>query len=111
MGWITYGKDYGNATPHCFCSRQIGLLTQPQVLRLATIALPARNCSSKEEDLNALTRREGRDHLLAAFLPNNVYYSSTRGLRWRLERGRAVCTVNHGDRVYVEVAVGSSDGI
>lgn len=107
----TYGEDDGNASSNGFAARYIGLVTQPQVLRLAAVTLPAQDGSSKQEDLDAVARGQRRNHLLAAALSFNVDLSSgSRGCRRAYGRG-AVCAVDHGhdvSRGYVWVASGNA---
>lgn len=47
----TYREDDGDATAHSLAASQVGLLAQPQVLRLSAIALPACHGSSKQQHL------------------------------------------------------------
>lgn len=104
-GDCTYGEHDGDATADSFGARQVGLLAQPQVLRLAAIALPARHGSSKQQHLNALSGGQRSNHLLAAALSDNVYLSSGCGRLGCAQSTWTVGAVDHCAGVLV-VALG-----
>jgi hypothetical protein len=91
----TYWEHDGDTAPHSLCAGQVGLLAHPQVLCLATVALPAGYGSSKEQHLDALTRGQRSNDFLAPSLADNVNLGGwARGGRGA-QGGRAVGAVDH----------------
>lgn len=91
----TYRKHNGDASADSFGAGQVCLLAQPQVLRLAAIALPACHGSSKQQHLNALARRQRSNDLLASSLSDNVHLSSRCRSLGCAESTGAVRAVDH----------------
>lgn len=55
-GKSTHREDNRDSSSHSFAAVQRCLLTQPQIFRLATMALPAGNGCTVQQHLDALTR-------------------------------------------------------
>jgi hypothetical protein len=92
----TYGEDNGDASTDRFASIQRRLFTQPQVLRLAAIALPARDRGAKQQHLDALTGGQLGNDLGAGACSDNVDLGARGAGGGRIDCGRAVRAIDHG---------------
>ena len=90
-----HGEDDGDASSHRLAAVQGGLLAQPQVLRLAAVALPAGDGGAVQHHLDALARGQGCNDLGACARAHNVDLGfGARGIGG-LERRGAVRAVDH----------------
>lgn len=90
-----YWENNGNAAPNSLASIQRCLLTEPQILHLAAVALPAGDRGAMKKNLDALARRQGRDDLLAGAGAHDVDLRSGACGRRRIDGGGTVGAVGH----------------
>lgn len=84
-----------HASPHRLAAVERGLVAQPQVLRLAAIALPAGDGGAEQQHVDALAGRQRRNHLGARAGAHNVDLGLGAGGIGSLERRGAVGALDH----------------
>jgi hypothetical protein len=94
--WLTHWEDDWNTSSHSLAPIQRRLLTQPEILCFASIALPARHSGAIQQNLDAFARRQCRNHFGARSRADDVNLWSRSSRRGRTQCGRTVGAVDHG---------------
>lgn len=100
FGSWTYRENDRDTTADGLVACQVCSFADPQVLRLSSVALPAGDGSSEEVHLDALTRRQRRNNLLAAALASDVDLCGGAGALGRVQSGGTVGAFNHCELCY-----------